>query len=156
MEFRHDQAIYLQIADHLSERILSGSWTPGERIPSIRELAETIEVNPNTVMRSYGYLQELGIIYNQRGIGYFVADDAYDKTLELKKRSFVRRELPRLFRTMDLLHLSCDDLKKLRAQGAPAGAAFLRDAASHPRRQSAPQGGPTESRTPRARKGNQP
>ena len=117
MEFRENQAIYLQIADHITERVLAGTWKAGERLPSIRELAEMSEVNPNTVMRSYNYLQELGIIYNQRGIGYFVAEDAYEKTLELKKRSFVRRELPRIFRLMDLLHLSCDDLQKLREQG---------------------------------------
>ena len=114
MEFRQDQAIYLQIADHISDRILSGAWNPEERIPSIRELAEAIEVNPNTVMRSFNYLQDLGIIYNQRGIGYFVAQDARDRTLELKRRNFVRRELPRLFRTMDLLNLSCRDLEALR------------------------------------------
>ena len=116
MEFRQNQAIYLQIADHISERILLGTWKEGERIPSIREMSEAIEVNPNTVMRSYGYLQDLDIIYNQRGIGYFVAEDAYNKTLEQKKRSFVRRELPRIFRTMDLLHLTCEDLKVLRRE----------------------------------------
>jgi DNA-binding transcriptional regulator YhcF (GntR family) len=116
MEFRQNQAIYLQIADHISERILSGTWTEGERIPSIREMSEEIEVNPNTVMRSYGYLQDLGIIYNQRGIGYFVAEDAYRKTLELKKKSFIRRELPRIFRTMDLLHLTCEDLRALQEE----------------------------------------
>jgi DNA-binding transcriptional regulator YhcF (GntR family) len=76
-------------------------------------MSEGIEVNPNTVMRSYGYLQDLDIIYNQRGIGYFVAADAYRKTLEQKKKSFIRRELPRIFRTMDLLHLTCEDLKIL-------------------------------------------
>ncbi len=113
MEFRQNQAIYLQIADHISERILSGVWKEGERIPSIREMSEGIEVNPNTVMRSYGYLQDLDIIYNQRGIGYFVAEDAYRKTLEQKKKRFIRRELPRIFRTMDLLHLTCEDLKIL-------------------------------------------
>jgi GntR family transcriptional regulator len=113
MEFRQNQAIYLQIADHISERILSGMWSEGERIPSIREMSEDIAVNPNTVMRSYGYLQDLGIIYNQRGIGYFVAEDAHRKTLELKKKNFIRRELPRLFRTMDLLDLTCEDLRTL-------------------------------------------
>ena len=113
MEFGQNQAIYLQIADHISERILSGTWKQEERIPSIRELSEEIQVNPNTVMRSYGYLQDLGIIYNQRGIGYFVAEDAYQKTLALKKQNFIRRELPRIFRMMDLLHLSCEDLLAL-------------------------------------------
>jgi GntR family transcriptional regulator len=120
MEFRQNQAIYLQIADHISERILTGTWSAGERIPSIRELSEEIEVNPNTVMRSYGYLQDLGIIYNQRGIGYFVAEDAFQKTLELKKKNFIRRELPRVFRTMDLLHLSCEDLRGLYEENARA------------------------------------
>jgi DNA-binding transcriptional regulator YhcF (GntR family) len=118
MEFRQNQAIYLQIADHISERILSGTWKEGERIPSIREMSEAIEVNPNTAMRSYGYLQDLDIIYNQRGIGYFVAEDAYKKTLEQKKLSFIRRELPRIFRTMDLLHLTCEDLKILYEENA--------------------------------------
>lgn len=116
MEFRQNQAIYLQIADHISERILSGTWAEGERIPSIREMSEDIAVNPNTVMRSYSYLQDLGIIYNQRGIGYFVAEGAHRKTLELKKKNFIRRELPRIFRTMDLLHLTCEDLRALQQE----------------------------------------
>jgi len=116
MEFRQNQAIYLQIADHISERILSGTCSEGERIPSIREMSEDIMVNPNTVMRSYNYLQDLGIIYNQRGIGYFVAEGARQKTLELKKKNFIRRELPRIFRTMDLLHLTCEDLHALRQE----------------------------------------
>ena len=118
MEFRQNQAIYLQIAYHISEQILSGTWKEGKRVPSIREMSEAIEVNPNTVMRSYGYLQDLDIIYNQRGIGYFVAEDAYNKTLEQKKRNFIRRELPRIFRTMDLLHLTCEDLKILYEENA--------------------------------------
>jgi len=116
MEFRQNQAIYLQIADHISERILSGTWAEGERIPSIREMSEDIAVNPNTVMRSYNYLQDLGIIYNQRGIGYFVAEGAHQKTLELKKKNFIRRELPRIFRTMDLLHITCEDLRVLQQE----------------------------------------
>ena len=116
MEFRQNQAIYLQIADHISERILSGTWAEGERIPSIREMSEDIMVNPNTVMRSYNYLQDLGIIYNQRGIGYFVVEGAHQKTLEVKKKNFIRRELPRIFRTMDLLNLTCEDLRALREE----------------------------------------
>ncbi|MBA7631927.1 hypothetical protein ES703_39464 [subsurface metagenome] len=115
MEFRQNQAIYLQIADLICENILTGSWKEGDRIPSIRELSVSIEVNPNTVMRSYSYLQDLDIVYNQRGIGYFVADQAYRKTTELKKRSFINRELPQIFKTMDLLHINCDDLKDMYA-----------------------------------------
>jgi len=113
MDFKENQAIYLQIADLICENILAGAWKSGERVPSVRELAETTEVNPNTVMRTYAYLQDQGIIENQRGIGYFVSARAFEITMELKKKSFVSRDLPRVFRTMDLLRMSFDDLKAL-------------------------------------------
>ena len=113
MEFRENQAIYLQIADVVSENVLSGAWKPGERIPSIRELAESIEVNPNTVVRTYAFLQDQGIIQNQRGIGYFLTDRAHQITMELYKKGFVSRDLPRTFKTMDLLGMEFEDLKAL-------------------------------------------
>jgi len=113
MDFDGRQAIWLQIADHICERILAGAWQPGERVPSVRELAEEIRVNPNTVIRSYGYLQELGIIHTQRGMGYFVAEDAAAKTVELKRQDFVARKLPVVFRTMDLIGMGWRDLKRL-------------------------------------------
>ena len=115
MEFRQPQAIYLQIADHICENVLSERWREMSRIPSIREMAVNIEVNPNTVMRAYSYLQELGIIYNQRGIGYFVAKGARSKTLELMKKQFIRREVPMILHTMELLGMNCNDMKALQA-----------------------------------------
>jgi GntR family transcriptional regulator len=121
MEFKESQAIYLQIADLICENILTGSWKPGERIPSVRELAETTEVNPNTVMRTFAYLQDQGIIENQRGIGYFVSARAFDITMELKRKGFVQRDLPRVFRTMELLRMSFDDLRALHAASGSEG-----------------------------------
>lgn len=113
MEFRDDQAIYLQIADLFCENILLGKWAPGDRIPSVREMAVNIEVNPNTVMRTFNYLQEKGIIFNKRGIGYYVADDGLQKTKELKKQDFVSSDLPKIFNTMVMLNMTMDDLKEL-------------------------------------------
>jgi GntR family transcriptional regulator len=110
MEFGENNAIYLQIADHLCEQILKQIWKPEDRIPSVRDMAIQIEVNPNTVMRTYNYLQEKGIIFNKRGIGYFVADDGYEKTKALKKDDFINTELPQLFKTMELLQLTVDDI----------------------------------------------
>ena len=112
MEFRDDQAIYLQIADHFCENILLRKWLPGDRIPSVREMAVSIEVNPNTVMRTYAFLQEKGIIYNKRGIGYFVSLDGHEKTNILRKEDFVENELPRVFKTMKSLNLSLEDISK--------------------------------------------
>jgi DNA-binding transcriptional regulator YhcF (GntR family) len=111
MEFRDDQAIYLQIADTFCENILLGKWKALDRIPSVRDLAVEIEVNPNTVVRTYIYLQEKEIIFNKRGVGYFVAEDGMEKTIGLLKENFVYTELPRFFKTMDLLNLSLDDMR---------------------------------------------
>ncbi len=111
MEFKDNQAIYLQIADLFCEHILAQKWNPGDRIPSVREMAVVTEVNPNTVMRTFTYLQEKEIIFNKRGIGYFVAEDGYDKTRVLRKENFVKQELPEVFKAMDLLNLSLDDVK---------------------------------------------
>ncbi|MEQ9218439.1 MAG: GntR family transcriptional regulator [Cyclobacteriaceae bacterium] len=113
MEFNDNQAIYLQIADLFCENILRKKWNPGDRIPSVREMAVDIEVNPNTVMRTFNYLQEKGIIYNKRGIGYFVSDDGFDKTRSLKKEDFINQELPRFFKMMELLKLNISDLESL-------------------------------------------
>ena len=82
MDFNSTRPIYLQICDDISEQILSGSLTPDARIPSVREYGATIGVNPNTVMRNYEKLTADGVIYNTRGIGYFVSADARDRIMQ--------------------------------------------------------------------------
>ena len=110
MEFKDNQPIYLQIADQVTENILLQKWAGGDRIPSVREIAVNIEVNPNTVMRTFNYLQEKGIIFNKRGIGYFVSEDGFERTRELRKEDFIHQELPRVFKAMRLLNLTMEDL----------------------------------------------
>lgn len=62
----NNKAIYLQIADKICDDILTGHFLAGARIPSVREYAASLEVNANTVMRSYEYLERLGVIFNRR------------------------------------------------------------------------------------------
>jgi GntR family transcriptional regulator len=112
MEFKDNQAIYLQIANNFLENILQKKWAQGDKIPSIRDIAVEYEVNPNTTMRTFNYLQDKGIIYNKRGIGYYVSEDGFDKTLALKKDQFITEDLPAFFKTMRLLGITVDDLKK--------------------------------------------
>ena len=76
MEFNDNRPIYLQIYDNICEQILTGALKPDERIMSVRDYGAEIGVNPNTVMRSYERLTSEGIIYNRRGIGYFICPDA--------------------------------------------------------------------------------
>ena len=112
MEFNQPKGIFQQIADQICDRILQGEWNSGERIPSIRELAVNLGVNPNTVTRSYQTLMERQIIENRRGIGYFVCDAARKNILRERKSEFVCDELPNLFRTMQLLDMGIDEIKE--------------------------------------------
>ena len=111
MQFRESIAIYLQIADYICERILLKQWKTDERIPAVRELAVQLEVNPNTVMRTFEFLQAQNIIYNQRGIGNFVSPDAIKNATEYRKNEFVEKELPNIFRNIYLLNMDIDELK---------------------------------------------
>ena len=103
MEFNSNKSIYLQICDNICERILSGDLKPDARIPSVREYGADIGVNPNTVMRSYEKLTGEGIIYNRRGIGYFIAPDAKDVVLSTLRKEFIENEVPQIVKRMNLL-----------------------------------------------------
>ena len=82
MIFNNEKAIYVQIADRLREEILAGKYKPDERVPSVREYAVLLEVNTNTAVKSYELLANEGIIYNKRGMGYFVSPGAKERVME--------------------------------------------------------------------------
>ncbi len=105
MEFDSNKPIFLQIADSFHEKILSGELKPGDRIMSVRELGGELGVNPNTVMRSYEKMTASGIIYNKRGIGYFISDDARNIVEELQREDFLKNEVPKIKKKMQLLGL---------------------------------------------------
>lgn len=110
MEFNANKSIYLQICDAICEQILSGTLRPDERIPSVREYGADIGVNPNTVMRSYEKLTGEGVIYNRRGIGYFISPDARDIVMEAQRKEFLENELPALLKRMELLGISAEEV----------------------------------------------
>jgi len=110
MEFKSKEAIYLQIADYMNEHILLERWVANEKIPSVRELAADLQVNPNTVMRTYEHLQQLGIIFNKRGIGFFVAEQAKRHIRQQQRKRFLEHDLPELFKNMYLLGISPEEI----------------------------------------------
>ncbi|HEX8326810.1 MAG TPA: GntR family transcriptional regulator [Hymenobacter sp.] len=116
MEFRDNEAIYLQIAGYVSEKILRQQWPPDDKIPSVRDLAGELQVNPNTVMRTYEFLQNQGVVYNKRGIGFFVAPDATAKVKQFRRARFLQQELPEVFKTIFLLDISLEELEQRYAQ----------------------------------------
>ena len=111
MEFRKQKPIYLQIAERLMEQVLAGQLAADDRMPSVRDVAASMGVNPNTVMRTFDYLQGEEIIFNRRGVGYFVAGDAKEKIMALQRKEFLEEELPLIRQKMQLLGISINELE---------------------------------------------
>lgn len=112
MKFRDNQSIYLQIAERICDEILDNKFPPGERIPSIREYAAMVEVNANTVVRSYEWLQQHEIIFNKRGIGYYVSPDGKNRIREMRRVRFFEDELPLFFNRLYTLGVSIDEIDR--------------------------------------------
>lgn len=112
MKFRDNQSIYLQIAERICDEILGNKFPPGERIPSIREYAAMVEVNANTVVRSYEWLQQHEIIFNKRGIGYYVSPDGKNRIREMRRVRFFEDELPLFFNRLYTLGISIDEIDR--------------------------------------------
>ena len=110
MNFKDNKAIYLQIAERICEEILLNIYSEEERIPSVREYAVIVEVNFNTVMRSFEYLQMSDIIFNKRGIGYFVSAGAKKKIHSLRKSHFLENEINEFFRQIHLLDIPIEEI----------------------------------------------
>lgn len=110
MNFKENKAIYFQIAERICDMILLGEYKEEERIPSVREYAAIVEVNFNTVMRSFDHLQTSGIIYNKRGIGYFVAVGADQKIRAMRKEYFLQNEINDFFKQLFLLEIPIDEI----------------------------------------------
>jgi DNA-binding transcriptional regulator YhcF (GntR family) len=111
MTFSNDKPIYLQMADRLCDEILSDVYKDDDRIPSVREYAVLLEVNTNTAVKAYDELSRANIIYNKRGLGYFVTKGAKQQILKARKKAFMKEHLPELFRQMQLLGITLEDVK---------------------------------------------
>lgn len=117
MDFNsNSKAIYLQIADDICDKVLTGTYSADERIPSVREYAARIEVNVNTVMRAYDYLSNLGIIYNKRGLGFFASPDSKEKVIERRRQELLGDTARTFFRQLALLGITPEQLDEMYRQ----------------------------------------
>ncbi len=110
MDFKNNKTIFLQIAERICDEILLEKYKPDERIPSVREYASIVEVNFNTVMRSFEYLQQSEIIFNKRGIGYFVSPDAKTKILAIRRTEFLENDIYDYFKQIFLLDIPIEEI----------------------------------------------
>lgn len=111
MIFSNDKAIYIQIAERLCDEIIAGKYGDDDKIPSVREYAVMLEVNTNTAVKAYDELAREHIIYNRRGLGYFVTPGAKQVITEARRTAFMGDILPRIFRQMQLLGIGIEEVE---------------------------------------------
>lgn len=118
MEFSESRPIYLQVADYCFTCIMTHRWSPGERMPSVRELAVGLSVNTHTVLKAIEFLRDMGVVEPRRGLGFFLTDDAPRRVLEAKRQEFFNEVLPDIFHRMRVLGITPEEVSE----------AYLRDA----------------------------
>ena len=112
MEFKNNKPIFLQIAEHISYEILGGRYPEGERLPSVREYAAEVEVNANTIVRSFDWLSQKEIIFNRRGMGYFVCKGATEIIRKNLREAFFQETLPEFIQQMEKLNITVEEVTK--------------------------------------------
>lgn len=75
-EFKTSKPIYLQIADHVFQKIIREELKPGDKLPSVREMAVLMGVNPNTIQRTYSEMERMGVVETRRGQGTFIVENS--------------------------------------------------------------------------------
>lgn len=110
MNFKDQKAIYLQIAEHICDSILNGEYQEDEKLPSVREYAAQVEVNVNTVARSFEWLQMNEVVVTRRGLGNFVNMGAKQVVEKIRRQEFFDEQVPDFFRTMQTLGITIEEV----------------------------------------------
>lgn len=110
MNFKDQKPIYLQIAENICESILAGKYRENEKLPSVREFAAEVEVNVNTVARSFEWLQNQDVVATRRGLGNFVNEGARESVLRIRRKEFFEEQVPEFFRTMKALGVTLEEI----------------------------------------------
>ncbi len=110
--FIDNTPIFIQLSERISDDIIDNKIKENERIPSVRELALQYEVNVNTAMKAIERLANNNIVYNKRGMGYYVSSGAKQEILNTRKQYFFNNFLTILKKNMQQLSLTIDDIKE--------------------------------------------
>lgn len=111
-----NRPIYVKLADLICDRILTDEYKSLERIPSVREYAVSQQVNPATASRAYEILERQGVIFNKRGLGFFVTEDAVGIIKKLRLETLLGEESEMFFSRLAVLGVSPDRLKDMYEQ----------------------------------------
>ena len=103
--------IYAQLAEQLRMRIVTGTYSPGARMPAVRELALEAGVNPNTMQRALAELERRGLVFSQRTSGRFVTEDT--EMIEQEKRALAEKRIREFLLGMERLGFTGSEIMEL-------------------------------------------
>lgn len=112
LEWKEDQPIYRQLRDKVAAQIIKGSIKEGESLPSVRNVAVDLQINPLTASRAYQELVDEHLVEKKRGLGMYVLKGARSKLLTLEKKKFLEEEWPEIQARVQALGLDVKDLIK--------------------------------------------
>jgi len=104
------QPIYQQLRDHTVARILAGELAEGTALPSVRQLAVELQINPITVSRAYQLLVDEALVEKRRGLGMFVMQGAHEQLLNSERDHFLQQELPKILERAQQLGIKTEEL----------------------------------------------
>ena len=110
-QFSSDVPIYAQLIAQIQTTIVSGTWPPGERLPSVRDLAAEAGVNPNTMQRAMTELERQGLVYSQRTAGRFVTEDR--ARIEQARLQCAQRQIQTFLEGMEQLGYTPEEIRLL-------------------------------------------
>lgn len=110
-DLKSDRPIYTQLLEYIQLAIISGNFLPGDKLPSVRDLAAEASVNPNTMQKALVELERNGLVYTQRTSGRFITEDV-NMIKELKER-IARQQISEFFEAMKRLGFSPQETIRL-------------------------------------------
>ncbi|MDE6018624.1 MAG: GntR family transcriptional regulator [Muribaculaceae bacterium] len=108
-----NRPIYVRLADQICDRILLDEYRKLERIPSVREYAVSQQVNPATAARAFEILERQGVIFNKRGLGFFVAESAVETIRKMRLDTLLGEESELFFSRLAVLEVSPEQLRDM-------------------------------------------
>lgn len=109
--FSNDKPIYTQIVEHIKQLIVSSGLSPGDKLPSVRELAQEACVNPNTMQRAMAELENNGLLYTMRSAGRYITEDA--ELIKQVKNELAKKEISDFLQSMEKLGFSPEETVKM-------------------------------------------
>ena len=106
-----DRPIYIQLVEHIKYQIIAGEYKPGDRVPSVRELAATAAVNPNTMQKALAELERVGLMYTQRTSGRFITDDI--EMINTLKKEIAFEQIDNFIKNMSALGIDKAEVLEL-------------------------------------------